>query len=252
MNLRPMPIIALAACVSLTSGCATMEKPDPIEPFNRRVFEVNEVVDSAVLKPVAKAYANVVPSVVRTGIRNFFSNLDDAWSSVNLVLQGRVVDASHDLARVVTNSTIGVLGTFDVATRVGFERHTADFGQTLGVWGVGAGAYVVLPLFGPSSLRDMAGLSLDLLAAPQGFIGAVPLRNTLTAVHLVDEREGFLKVSDAIDAAALDKYLFVRDAYLQRRRSQVFNGNPPEDNAADPQGTDSPPTGAAPDGAASP
>ena len=190
------------------------------------------MVDGAVVKPVAKAYATVVPQFARTGIRNFFANLDDAWSSVNLVLQGRPVDASHDLARVVTNSTAGLLGTVDVATRIGIQRHTEDFGQTLGVWGFSSGAYLVLPLFGPSSLRDAAGLSLDLFGAPQNFFGTVPFRNALSVMHLVDEREGLLRFGDVVDAAALDKYLFVRDAFLQRRRNQVYNGNPPDEAAA--------------------
>jgi len=199
-------------------GCATVQKPDPLEPVNRKVFAFNEGLDKVVLKPTATAYKAVVPAPARTGISNFFSNLAEPWSAVNLMLQGRFKEGASDLGRFGTNSTVGVLGFVDFASDWGMPRHGEEFGRTLGTWGVDTGAYLVLPLFGPSTLRDAAALPVDSFGNPIGYVGNVPVRNTMTVMKAVDKRATYLDASRLIDEASLDKYTFVRDAYLQRRR----------------------------------
>jgi phospholipid-binding lipoprotein MlaA len=220
---------------SLALGaCATAQNPDPFEPVNRKVYAFNDVVDRAVLKPVATVYKDNVPSPVRTGVTNFFANFSDIWSAINLFLQGRVADGLSDLTRVGTNTVFGVLGLFDVATDLGMERHGQDFGQTLGRWGVGPGAYLVLPLLGPSSGRDVLGLPIEWQISPNQFIEQVPVRNTLTATRIVNTRANLLSTTGLLDDIALDKYSFTRDAYLQRRRSLIYDGNPPDEDAEAP------------------
>lgn len=202
----------------LAGGCAIVQKPDPLEPVNRKVFAFNEGLDKVVLKPTASAYKAVVPTPARTGISNFFSNLAEPWSAVNLMLQGRFKEGMSDLGRFGTNSTVGMLGFVDFASDWGMPRHGEEFGRTLGAWGVGTGAYLVLPLFGPSDLRDAAALPVDSLGNPLGSVGNVPARNTLTVLKVVDKRATFLDAGRLVDEISLDKYTFVRDAYLQRRR----------------------------------
>jgi phospholipid-binding lipoprotein MlaA len=224
-------LLAGAAFVTL-SGCATSGARDPRDPaegFNRAVFAFNEGLDTAVLRPVAVGYDAILPTPVRTGVSNVYSNVADLFIAGNSLLQGKPADAVNDAARFVFNSTFGILGIFDVATEMGLEKHEEDFGQTFGRWGVGPGPYLMLPLLGPRDVRDAAGLVLDVAVDPVGNVGHVPTRNTLSAVRLVNERAALLPADKIIEAAALDKYSYLRDAYLQRRRSLVFDGRPPRE-----------------------
>ena len=246
MNLNsPLAINNTLRCVlgtsvlivlSLLSGCATgpnANPRDPLEPFNRGVYQLNDAVDRAVLKPVATAYQDVVPSLVRRGVNNFFANLQDAWSFVNNALQLKGVAAADSAVRFGVNTFIGLGGVFDVATEMNIEKHTKDFGHTLGYWGVAPGPYLVLPLLGSSTLRDTVALPVDFQGDIVGYVEHVPTRNTLIAVRLVDDRANLLKASAMLDEVALDKYTFVRDAYLQRRRSAIYDGNPPGDDTGE-------------------
>jgi phospholipid-binding lipoprotein MlaA len=217
----------LGSAMLLLAGCATVHNPDPLESLNRKTFALNESVDRAVLAPVARTYVRVVPAPVRTGVGNVFSNTKDLWSALNLGLQGRPLDGASDVLRFGTNTVFGVLGIFDVASKIGLEKHGEDFGQTLGVWGVAPGAYLVLPLFGPSSLRDAASFPLDAMGTVSLSGSDVGLGNTLTALRLADGRAKVLPATDMVDQVALDKYSFVRDAWLQRRQSLVGNTKPP-------------------------
>jgi phospholipid-binding lipoprotein MlaA len=222
--------------VMALGGCATGSDPrDPFEPMNRKVAGLNDTLDDAVMKPVAHGYQAVTPEWMRAGVRNFFNNLSDVWSTVNNGLQGKGHDTAESLMRVVVNTTAGVGGVFDVATKIHLERHPEDFGQTLGVWGVGPGPYLVLPIFGPSTIRDTAGLGLDLTTDPLGKVHNVPARNEAIALRFVDKRASLLGATSLLEEASLDKYSFTRDAYLQLRRSQIYDGNPPdEDDDASP------------------
>lgn len=222
--------VLVMAAAGLLGGCATSGNPkDPIEGFNRAMYGFNEVVDKAVIKPVAQGYDAVLPSPVRTGVTNFFGNIADFFIGVNNLLQGKPDQAASDLGRVLVNSTVGILGIFDVATSAGLEKHEEDFGQTFGRWGVGDGAYVVLPFFGPRTVRDTAGLVVDVAADPVGNIDHVPTRNTLLALRIVDTRADLLPADKVIEEAALDKYAYVRDGYLQRRLNLIHDGNPPRE-----------------------
>lgn len=220
-----------ALLLAWLAGCATVTHPDPRDPwesYNRSMTSFNNAVDKAVLKPVATAYTDVLPSPVRTGVGNFFGNLGDAWSFVNNALQGKTVFALHSFWRVVINTTIGLGGILDPATEMHLQRHRQDFGSTLGYWGVGPGPYLVLPILGPSTVRDTAGLPVDFYGNPVGWLDSVQTRNQLTALRLVDTRARLLGATKLIDQAALDPYSFVRDGYFQRRLNQIYDGNPPE------------------------
>jgi phospholipid-binding lipoprotein MlaA len=222
--------VLTVALVGLLGGCATSGNPkDPIEGFNRAMYGFNEAVDTVLIKPVAQGYDAVLPAPVRTGVTNFFGNIADLFIGVNNLFQGKPDQAASDLGRVLINSTIGILGLFDVATEAGLEKHEEDFGQTFGRWGVGNGAYVVLPIFGPRTVRDTAGLVLDMAADPVANVSSVPTRNTLLGLRLVDARADLLPADKVIEEAALDKYSYVRDGYLQRRRNLVHDGNPPRE-----------------------
>lgn len=233
------------------SGCATVpadsgnDSRDPIESFNRQVFEFNEVVDRAVLKPVAQAYEYVLPEPVRDCIGNVFSNFREPSNAVNNLLQGKPIDAVSDTCRFVVNSTVGLLGCFDPARQMGLEKHNEDFGQTLGRWGIGSGPYLVVPILGPSTVRDAIGIYgaepyLDI----NFYIDNVRVRNWILGTRVVNQRAELLQTDDLISGAALDKYRFIRDGYLQRRRSLVYDGTPPP--AAEEASPSEPPGGPPP------
>jgi phospholipid-binding lipoprotein MlaA len=233
-----MAILARLVAVALVTtlgGCATTANnpADPLEPFNRTMFRFNDAVDNAVLKPVAQGYRAVVPQLARTGVTNFFSNLEDPWISANNLVQGKLEFALGDMLRFAINSTFGLLGVFDVASEMGMEKHNEDFGQTLGRWGLGAGAYLVLPLLGPSTVRDGAGRVLDWQGDVVGNLDYVPLRNSLYATRAVNDRSNLFDATGILEEAALDKYTFVRDSWLQRRRSLVYDGSPPREASPD-------------------
>ncbi len=204
----------------LLAGCATTgaDPRDPWEPYNRSMTRFNDAVDEAVLQPVAKGYQTVLPGPVRQGVNNFFGNLSDVWSTVNNLLQLKPRETAESLARVGINSTLGLLGLVDVASGLNIPRHREDFGQTLGHWGVGTGPYLVLPLLGPSTLRDAAALPVDwkgdLLNNAEAQIQA-----PLSVLRVVDRRANLLLASDMLGTVALDRYTFIRDAHLQRRRA---------------------------------
>ncbi len=228
-----LPFFALNTLVALAilmiSGCSTTSpKADPFETVNRATYKFNDVVDKAVLSPVARGYQAVTPEFLRTGISNVFSNIGDVATAFNNLLQGKGEDAANDVGRVLINSTFGVFGLIDIATPGGLEKHNEDFGQTLGKWGVGSGPYLVLPIVGPSTLRDGPARLVDSYAGYFRYVDHIPTRNTAFAVEVVDLRASLLGASDALDTAALDKYQFVRDAYLQRRLNQVYDGKAPQ------------------------
>ena len=214
----------LALTFSLMAGCATgpdANPRDPLEPFNRGVYQFNDAVDTAVLKPVATAYQKVTPSPVRTGVGNFFGNLGDLWSSVNAGLQLRPREATENLMRFSVNTVFGLAGLLDIASEMGIPRTRLDFGQTMGRWGAPSGPYLVLPLLGPSSVRDGTGLIVDVVGDPVTGVDHVPTRNSLMALRVVDTRAGLLRAGTLLDDAALDKYSFMRDFYLNRRQNQI-------------------------------
>lgn len=226
-----MPLLASSL---LLGGCATNgERYDPLEPINRGIFKFNDTVDKAVLKPVAQGYEAVVPEPVRTSVGNFFSNLDDVIVIANDLLQFKFHKAASDTTRFVFNSTFGVLGLFDVATGWDLPKHDEDFGQTFGYWGIGNGPYLVLPILGPSTLRDTIGRSADNHIDPVWQYDYVPTRNSAAGINLIDTRARLLKVEKVVEDAALDRYIFIRDGYLQKRRSLVYDGNPPREKLED-------------------
>ena len=235
---RQLSQIALAASLLLV-GCAsapTANPKDPWEPMNRSVASFNDKVDDNVLKPLATGYRNVVPDLIQTGVRNVFNNFADMWSTVNNLLQLKPINTAESLGRVIVNTVFGIYGIFDVATYIKLERHPEDFGQTLGYWGVPNGPYLVLPLFGPSTLRDGASLPVDFAVSPTQLIADIPTRNEVFALRLISKRAELLKSGSMLEEASIDKYSFTRDAYLQYRRSQIYDGNPPdeEDSNNDP------------------
>lgn len=230
LSVRFQSCLVSLLAAGLVTGCATSGNPkDPIEGYNRAMFSFNEGVDKAILKPVAKGYDAVLPDPVRTGVTNFFGNIADLLIGVNNVLQGKVSQGGSDLGRVAVNTTVGVLGVFDVASRMGLEKHEEDFGQTFGRWGMNSGAYVVLPLLGSRTVRDTGGLVLDMATDPVVYIDNVSVRNSLVALRVVNDRANLLPAEKVVEEAALDKYAYIRDAYLQRRRSLVHDGNPPRE-----------------------
>jgi len=226
-----------AACAILSlgvlGGCASTNDPrDPLEPLNRGVYKFNEGLDTMLVRPVAEMYQGVVPPIARTGVSNVYSNLNDVVVALNNLLQGKITEAVSDVGRILINTTAGLLGLFDVATPAGLEKHDEDFGQTLGYWGVGDGPYLVLPFVGPRNLRDTAGLFVDWETDPLLHFDPVRTRNQLWALRLVSRRAELLGASNLLSVAALDEYEFVRDAYLQRRRNLVHDGNPPREKDA--------------------
>jgi phospholipid-binding lipoprotein MlaA len=247
--LLTMLVAMLGACATVPPGGAgsaaasgaapaTASAIDPWESFNRKVYAFNDAIDEAVLKPVATAYRDVVPQIVRTGVSNVLGNIGDIWSAANHLLQGKLQDGLEMGMRVVTNTFFGLGGLLDPATEMGLTRRSEDFGQTLGRWGVGTGPYLVLPFLGPSTVRDSAGLVVDRSANSQ----VLPLSSNeqygMSALELLSVRASLLGATKLLDQVALDRYSFLRDAYLARRRDAVYDGAAPmesfEDDAADP------------------
>ena len=235
---RSVMSAALLAWVLSSAGCATgpnASPKDPLEPMNRSISKFNDTLDDNVLKPVATGYRDYIPQPVQTGVGNFFGNLSDVFSTVNSGLQLKGRDTAESLMRVVVNTTLGIYGLFDVATEIGLQRHREDFGQTLGYWGVPDGPYLVLPVFGPSTVRDTSTLPLEFSTDFVAKHDVVAERNVAVVARIVDKRAGLLKTTDLLSGAAIDKYSFTRDSYLQYRRNQVYDGNPPdEDDLVDP------------------
>jgi phospholipid-binding lipoprotein MlaA len=238
---------SLVFVTALVTGCATTRSTgdgatsttssdDPIEGFNRAVFTVNDKLDRAVFKPIAQGYEKVFPDPVRSCVSNIFGNIADVPASLNNFLQGKFKEGSSDICRVGVNTTIGVVGCFDIASKWGFEKHNEDFGQTLGAWGVPSGPYLVVPLFGPSTFRDAPASIVDGYMDPTHYLSRVAIRNILYGVRLVDKRAQALDTTNFIDNAALDPYVFVRDAYLTRRRSLVNDGREPASSSTDTRG----------------
>lgn len=220
-------LLSLALSAAAVDGDDDENARDPYKGFNKAMFAVNEAIDGVVTKPLAQAYDAAVPLPAKVGTGNFFGTIGDAWIGINNVMQGKFADAAVDAGRLAVNLTLGIFGLFDVASELGLEKHDEDFGQTLAVWGVGDGPYLYWPIIGPRNLRDTAGWAADIYVDPVGDVSSVPLRNTLMTLRLVDIRSSLLPTDKVVDEAALDKYSYVRDAYIQRRRNQVYDGRPP-------------------------
>jgi phospholipid-binding lipoprotein MlaA len=229
MNTTPLFKALLIGLLAVLGGCATqpVKTPiaaDPWESSNRAVFQFNDSVDKAIFKPIAQAYAFVTPQPVRSCIRNIFLNIGDVWAGVNSSLQGRHLDAINTFGRVMFNTTLGLGGCLDLASITGANRIPNDFGVTLGAWGLRSGPYLVLPLIGSSTIRDGTGLIADAYVNQVGWghmISDISVRNSLYGLEVVQRREALLDVTDTIDRTALDRYSFIRDAYLKRRTVQV-------------------------------
>ena len=216
-------LLLLQACATVKSADAR----DPWEPMNRSIYQFNDAIDTVALKPAAQLYVKVLPSMVRTGVSNFLGNLGDVWSMANSAMQLKGQATAETFMRVNINTFIGLAGVLDVASEMGIEKRREDFGQTLGHWGVSSGPYLVLPLFGPSTLRDAVAFPVDMQGSVTQRLSDEATRYSLLAVRLVDTRSGLLKTVDVIKAASLDPYSFVRDAYLQKRQNDIYDGNPP-------------------------
>jgi phospholipid-binding lipoprotein MlaA len=240
----PVAVLLLAACASVPSNAGKNPR-DPFERVNRQVFAFNEQFDHYVARPLARSYVAVVPKALRLCIDSGFTNLLEIRNAINDILQVKPVGAATDTGRLAINSTLGVFGCFDVATKMGLEYRSEDFGLTLARWGLGTGPYVVLPLLGPSDVRDAIGLVPDNYVNPVSYVTPMPDRYILIGMNLIDTRAELLDASALIEQAALDRYQFTRDAYFQRRLSKQYEGNPPppreDDDSGDPP--DPEPTG---------
>lgn len=232
--LRSITIVVVFVVFSLQYGCASTEEimrtdADPLEPYNRVMFNVNDTLDKYVLKPVAQGYDYVTPEIVDEGISNFFSNIDDIGVVANDILQLKLKQAVMDSSRIVYNTVFGLFGFFDVASYMDLPKHNEDFGQTLGYWGVGEGYYLVLPLLGPSTTRDVWSVPVDVfLVDPIAYADSASAEIAARSVEVVDTRAGLLRVERAFGDVQIDPYSFQRQAYLQQRRNLVYDGNPPE------------------------
>lgn len=227
-------LVCALLAFAMLGGCATTNNPrDPLEPINRGIYQFNEGVDNLILKPAAEIYRGVLPQFVRTGVSNFFANINDVIVALNNLLQGKFLNAASDVGRIVVNTTAGLLGVIDVATEIGLEKNNEDFGQTLGFWGIGDGPFLMLPFMGPSNLRDLVGRVVDFKTDPITYVDPSRPRNQLWATKFVNTRSELLDTSKILETAALDPYEFLRDAYIQRRRNLVHDGNPPADKDDD-------------------
>jgi len=242
-----LPARAAAAGIALLLGaCATVppgagQNPrDPLEKVNRQVYAFNDTLDKYFFKPLAQGYEWVLPHAVRACISNGFANMAEIRNAINDILQAKPLGAATDTGRLVVNSTLGLAGCFDVATRMGLERRHEDFGLTLARWGLGTGPYLVLPILGPSDVRDGVGLIPDTYASPIGYIYPVKDRNIVYGVNVIDTRATLLDATKVIDEAALDRYQFTRDAFFQRRTSLEYEGNPPAPKEEDDSGESGP------------
>ncbi|MBB88276.1 MAG: hypothetical protein CMP06_13425 [Xanthomonadales bacterium] len=227
-----MRLMALCLTVLFAAGCAhspTYDPLDPLEPVNRGIYKFNDTADTYVLKPVAKGYVAVTPGFVRTGVTNFFGNLTYPLTIVNQFLQGKPADGFSDMGRFLVNSTLGIGGLFDPATPLGLSRHDEDFGQTFGKWGVGNGWYLMLPFLGPSTNRDLTGRIVAIPFNPTYYVSDGDVVLGLSALDIVNTRAMLLN-ADRLVRNQYDPYVFIRDAYLQRRRSQVYDGSPPRED----------------------
>ena len=232
----------LALFLMGTAGCATVggDPRDPLEGFNRAMYSFNDGFDEAVGKPVATAYRDVIPAPARMMVRNFFANIADLWIGGNNLLQGKPLDALTDWTRFAVNSVFGVFGLLDFASDMGIEKHDEDFGQTFGRWGIDDGGYLVWPLLGPSTVRDSLGTLVDIYVDPVLAHKPIRVRNTMAVLRATSKRADLLDASRILEEAALDKYVFQRDAYLQRRRSLVYDGNPPRAEREAPSRAEAP------------
>ena len=230
---RRVPRLLLPVLLAAVGGCATpgeeRDPRDPFEGFNRGTYKFNDTVDEYVAAPVARAYRKALHAELRGRVSNFFANIQDIMIGANNFLQGKFEDGVNDWARFAFNSTFGLLGIHDVASEWGLEKHNEDFGQTFGRWGAPPGPYLILPFLGSSTVRDTAGLTLDWTFAPLTEVRPIDLRNTLFGLYLVNSRADLLDASKLLEEAALDRYVFQRDAYLQRRRSLIYDGSPPRE-----------------------
>jgi phospholipid-binding lipoprotein MlaA len=231
-------LTAAAAVLAVLGGCSSVpqEYRDPRDPwqgYNRAMFKFNTDFDNAFLKPAARAYQVVTPEPVDRGVTNFFNNIADVTSAVNNVLQFKLSRAGSDVGRVVVNSTVGIVGVFDVATNMGLPSYKEDFGQTLGYWGIGPGPFFMMPILGPSSVRDTVGFAGDIVVDPFFSISKNEIYWGFIVLRTIDKRADLLAAGEILDEAAIDPYAFIRDAFLQRRRNLVYDGNPPMDDAED-------------------
>lgn len=226
---------ALLILIAITlAGCASnraTNPADPLERFNRGVYKFNDTVDKTIVKPVAQGYNTVMPVPGKILVSNFFSNLDDFIVTINDLLQFKFAQAASDGSRFLFNTTFGVFGLFDVASRL--EKHDEDFGQTLGYWGVGSGPYIVLPILGPSTLRDSVGLYADSRPSIIRNTEPVRARNQMYVAEAINRRAQLLDQEKILNEAAIDRYEFIRDTYLLRRKSLVYDGNPPRERYDD-------------------
>ena len=227
-SLLMLSVLMMAACASIQQT-ERVEKIDPFERVNRVVFSFNETADQYVIKPIAEGYKFVLPELVRTGVTNFFSNINDVLIGANNLLQGKPANAASDIGRFFINSTVGILGLFDVATDMGLDKNREDFGQTLGVWGFSDGPYIVLPFFGASNIRDTVGFIVDV--ETDFMINTNKLNSdekiAINSLRIINRRADLLDAGQLLEDAAFDKYSFLRDGYLQRRRNQIYDGDPP-------------------------
>ncbi|MES9856092.1 MAG: VacJ family lipoprotein [Sedimenticola sp.] len=228
-----LQVVLVSSLFLLVTGCAStsgyQDPRDPIEGFNRAMYSFNDALDEALITPLAEGYQAITPAPVDRGISNFFGNLADVGSAINNLLQFKLKHAASDVGRVLVNSTVGILGFIDVASNMNMQKYGEDFGQTLGAWGAGPGPYIVLPILGPSSGRRVFGIVVDWYTDPVSYVTPNSRRNALVALRGIDKRADLLGASRVMEEAALDPYEFSRDAYLQKRRSDVYDGNPPLD-----------------------